>query len=120
VTVIFGNDGYALPKESDEDKRVEQEVSAVREYLAVEGVPILGFAVGSEDGYGWAMLVQTDDVDTMNRLVWACWMPIKPVREILASNKPGAPLNAAFDQYQGAIAHKVIRESAPKRKQELN
>jgi hypothetical protein len=115
VTVIFGNDGFALPPKSCKDRRTEYEVSAVREYLSVEGVPILGFGV-SDGNASWAMLVKTDDVDTMNRLVWACWMPDRPVREIMADNKSENPLTAALELYQGTIARKVIRKFAPKRK----
>ena len=111
ITVIFGNDGYG------QDKRAKQEVALVREYLEEVGIRVLGFGTNPENNYSWAMLVQSQACDDLNKLVWACWMPTKPVREMMADD--GSP-TSTFAAVQGEIAARAILESSPVPRIELN
>lgn len=107
ITVIFGNDGYGR------DNRAKQEVALVREYLAKVGIRVLGFGVNPKNNYSWAMLVQSRACDDLNKLVWACWIPSEPVRDVMA--RPGV-----WRGIQPDIAAKAIRESSPTPRTELN
>ena len=59
VTVVFGNDGL------DRNPRAKDEVAAVRNHIADRGIRELGFAT-CPGGYSWAILVQSEDVDSLN------------------------------------------------------
>ena len=107
VSVVFGHDGY------DRDRRAKDEVAMVREYLALEGIPVLGFGVDSHTGYSWAMLVKTGDVGMLNKLVWACWVPREPVRDVMARD-------GDVRGVQADIASAAIQESSPAPRAELN
>jgi hypothetical protein len=68
VTAVFGNDGY----ETD-DPRARAEVALLRKELGRNGLAELGFAVGQEEGYTWAMLVRTADHAALHEAVWAAY-----------------------------------------------
>jgi hypothetical protein len=107
ISVAFGNDGYS------KDDRAKSEVARVREYLQERGLPILGFGVDSTEGYSWAMLVQTQAHKKLRKLVWACWMPREPVRDVMATR-------GVWRGFQPDIAAKAIRGSSPTPRIELN
>jgi len=107
ISVVFGNDGY------DKDDRAKNEVAMVRKYLEEKGISILGFGVGSSNGYSWAMLVQTRAHKELRKLVWACWEPGEPVRDVMAKR-------GVLRGIQPDIAAKAIRESSPTPRTELN
>jgi hypothetical protein len=107
ITVIFGNDNYAGKDWS------KQEVAMVREWLEENKIPILGFGTDPEDDYSWAMLVGTRDVDAMYKLVWACFLPQRPVREVMATD-------GRFVGVQPGIADRAIAKSRPRPRVELN
>jgi hypothetical protein len=82
VSVVFGNDGYAVRSggrfhEGElrpvDDPRPRREVALVREVLAKQGIEVLGFGTSSGNGYSWAMLVQTDDRAMLESVVWQAW-----------------------------------------------
>ena len=50
-------------------------MAALRELLAAHGLVELGFGTGTHDGYTWAMIVQTDDHELLNELVWQAAEP---------------------------------------------
>jgi hypothetical protein len=54
VLVVFGNDRYLF------DKRVNQEVELIRQWLTAAGAREQGFGV-SPDGHSWAMILQIDN-----------------------------------------------------------
>ncbi len=66
VTVVFGNDGLAR------NPRAKDEVAAVRRFIADRGIKELGFAT-CPGGYSWAFLLQSEDVDSLNRLLRGVW-----------------------------------------------
>ena len=66
LSVVFGNDGY------HQEQRSQQEVEFLKNTIGPNAV--LGFAIDSEDGYTWAMIVQgytTDELKIMVELGWA-------------------------------------------------
>jgi hypothetical protein len=65
--IAFGNDGCR------EDARAQEEVEILRQHCSAEGIDILGFGTDPTDGYTWAMILDTDDVELVDDLVWvAC------------------------------------------------
>lgn len=67
--VIFGNDGYR------QDERARLEVDLLRQHLSEAGIAELGFGLDErgereDQGYTWAMVVESDDLDALHRMVW--------------------------------------------------
>jgi hypothetical protein len=67
ISVVFGNDDYA------DDPRSKDEVSKVKDWLTERNIKMLGFGIDPDDGYSWAMLVETSDIRMLNDLVWSSW-----------------------------------------------
>ena len=67
VVVVFGNDSYT------KDERARREVEFVREFLRTEGLTELGFGVDSDEGYSWAMIVDTNFTPPLFYAVWEAW-----------------------------------------------
>jgi hypothetical protein len=98
ISVVFGNDGYRY------DLRTKEEVETVRGVFKARGIKVLGFGVEPEEGYSWAMLVDSDDAPTLNAIVWVAWM---------ADAEPEA-VQSAFDWWQTEEVKRAIREAGPK------
>ena len=75
VFVAFGNDSYA------DDQRSKDEVYRLREALNRHGSKILGFGTDPRDGYTWAMLVETRDIEILHAFVRTCWHSSRPRRQ---------------------------------------
>jgi hypothetical protein len=78
ISVVFGNDDYDQVNEDDPegprgDPKTKAEVARVREAIEGPGGKVLGFGVDPSDGYSWAMLVENDDVEILNLIVWHAW-----------------------------------------------
>jgi hypothetical protein len=67
ISVVFGNDDYA------DDPRSKDEVTRVKDWLNELNIKVLGFGIDPDDGYSWAMLVETSDIRMLNDLVWSSW-----------------------------------------------
>ena len=96
VSVVFGNDGYGA------DQRARREVAGVRRGLAEHGVAELGFGTRDDDGYAWAMIVQSGDIAFLESLVWGAW------GVACGTDVEGGGLGA--DDIQRGIARKTIAE----------
>jgi len=74
VTAIFGNDGYSKSAEdtSGGSERAQREVATVRKELSVLGVEELAFGL-NDTCYTWVLLVRTEKVVPMDKLVWASY-----------------------------------------------
>ena len=88
-SVIFGNDGYMG------SRRAKAEVEALRVALAVAGIDELGFGVDDEEGYAWAMVVRSPNVDELGQVIHLLWAMV------CSSNSPEAP---AFNACQMGVA----------------
>ncbi len=65
VSVVFGNDpDLSAPEQKDE-------VTRVQEVLADAGIRVLGFGQDEENGYTWAMIVESEDIPMLNDLIGA-------------------------------------------------
>lgn len=70
VTVIYGNDGWAVPG----DPRAQAEVAELRRTMAEAGVRELG--IGTSDQYGdftWVLVAATWASDDWHMKVWRAW-----------------------------------------------
>ena len=72
VCVAFGNDGFAG------DQRSKDEVHRVSDALNRLGIKILGFGTDPRDGYSWAMLIETSDIEMLRTLVRTSWHFYRP------------------------------------------
>src|SRR4051794_7601014 len=68
ISVVFGNDGYCT-----DDPRSRHEVKLVREMLRRRGIEELGFGLDPMEGYSWAMIVRSHDVEFLLDAVWQSW-----------------------------------------------
>jgi hypothetical protein len=93
LAVAFGNDGYA------QDERTCRAVAWLRHNLPRWGAAVLGCGT-SDDGYTWALLVQTERIDWLNHLVWRSWGEANPL-EPLAWR--GQPATCPPVQWTGAL-----------------
>lgn len=77
VTVVFGNDGYD-PKPDEEldeaNQRSRDEVAMFRKKSSALSFKELGFGK-SKDGYSWAILIDSSEVERLHELVWSCYPP---------------------------------------------
>jgi hypothetical protein len=83
---IFGNDGY-------ETEETKLEVTILRQHLEEKGIQELGFGV-ADDGYTWAMIVDSENLDLLKGLVVASWEAAKGL-------DPNDPWTRAFKKAQG-------------------
>ena len=65
--VIFGNDGFTS------DVRSQVEVAKLVQELDRLGIKIVGFGLGEDEGYTWALRVAFHDDFVLDRLVWHIW-----------------------------------------------
>jgi hypothetical protein len=63
VSVVFGNDPERSAPELQDD------VSRVQQTLEEAGIRILGFGQDLENGYTWAMIVESEDLPLLNDLI---------------------------------------------------
>lgn len=77
VTVVFGNDGYdPMPNEEldEANKRSRNEVVMFRKKSSALRFKELGFGK-SKDGYSWAILIDSSEVERLHEIVWSCYPP---------------------------------------------
>jgi hypothetical protein len=108
--VVFGNDGH-------NDAKGRTEVALFREWLAGNGYREAAFAVDSEGGYTWVMLVTPPEgkphgADVLGlpgqfhdayleQMLWACWAKACGTTE-------DDPETAGFNVLQQGIARRVL------------
>jgi hypothetical protein len=108
VSVAFGNDGYT------QDERSQRDVVVLRDLLAGVGLVELGFGTDPEDGYTWALLVQTADHELLNELVWTAFGIARGV------DGDGDPGDLFFMAYQKMLAETKVLPDAEKPRTSLN
>jgi hypothetical protein len=86
IAVVFGNDGYSC----EDDSRPREEVDSVRGRLRERGIEELGFGLNAGDGYSWAMLVRSDDVEYLHDAVWRSWPNANSVQYEIALREVAA------------------------------
>ena len=73
----------------------------------------LGFGTGTDDGYTWAMIVQTDDHELLNELVWQA-------AETAFITDEDKPMGLFFLAYQTGLAETKVFPLADKPRTSLN
>ena len=63
VSVVYGNDRYV------QDETTRRYVDALWGWLRGLEIKILGFGLDRADGYSWAMLVRSDDLEGLIHLL---------------------------------------------------
>lgn len=84
--VVFGNDGFSS------DVRSQVEVARLVQELDRLGIKIVGFGLGKDDGYTWAMRVAFHDDFLLDRLVWHIWF-------VASCGMKGSPMVARLNAY---------------------
>jgi hypothetical protein len=106
-STLFGNDGYSS------DQRSRDEVENVRAVLAWEGIDELGFGTSGEDGYTWAMVVRSDELDLLTEIVWRAWGWANGTTNDEATAD-------SFEGYQRGIARRAIEDNPRGHRESVN